>query len=616
MSPAKTQDNEPWKAVQALDDELRGIYGLGQDEQGQGYRDRLQRLCDFLRALDRGSVIPPDKASDFVNLRRGLDLKESASGAREDYLQQLEDLGEALQGLVPAADEKGRQCLQRWNSWSPRRGLPPDRQSYLDRALAALGAIPPGAAPPRWIANRLLEMANHLNAIEKVPSGASAGARKRIQEARKRWQGFIDGCAADWEWAWIQVQVRMARECMQDKPFHPQCHRRAETAKAALAEAIPRLERMGCNQAQAQGLYGSLAASCLLLDKSREVPPETRLSEIKRALVYARHAVSLEPERSRERLVLLEVLAALGDPEDIRVQAEIALDLDAGPETLRTVGESYWGRSATLHSRRVRRQLVREAARFFAKALDDVESASLDERLPLDQIEAHAWAHFWLGRFMGELGRFEIAAAHLETAFALGFKPVEARLELAWTCMLGRDRKHADRAFCEAIAEAQERWRGAVAGVADAAGEKRPLAELAFEGFLGWAFLWADWDPDRADDNARKAEALLPDVRIRRPDDRELRAALYEVRGRIALHAKYRESIELLEESIRLSPGSGAYCALGLAYLAQKPAAGDGMATALQKAREAYRRGRESDLRGRHRRELSALRCELRRRQA
>lgn len=536
----------------------------GEDERGTEYRERLRRLCDFLGELDPepGATLD-DEAVDFEKLQRGLG-RTPVPEAREAYLCRLEKLGKAPAPILDG--EKG-------------------------------------------------ECPNHR----------------------------VHDLAADHEWAYIQVQVRLARECLQEKAFNATRRERAKKARKALSIAIPWLEKQESNQPSTQGLYGLLATACLTLGTPDETPREDsagdrrekddRQRHIESALVYARHAVEIAPESIRERLVLLDVLSFLGDPADIRAQAEIALNLDSGPETLRTIGGSYWGRTVALRGRAARRQLLLEATDFFAKALRTLESASLDQRCPIDQMQAHGWAHFWLGRFQSERARYAEAAAHLRTASSLGFKPLEALIELAWTCFLARDLDEADKAFGKALAEAGRQRIGG-AKVADAPGEERPIDDLAFEGYLGWAFLRADWDPDQALTYADQADLLLPPIPVRadrkrtpkhasdanglpaattKPDKPELRAALSEVRGRISLSkGDLREGIGHCKDALHLSPRSGAYCALGRAYLSQAGIAGATAPVTLQQAREAYRLGRECDLRGRYRRELRELSREIR----
>jgi len=608
---SKTPPDPRWEVVKTHEAMLRDTWGLGYGEKGDGYRKRLRRLCEFLDALEaEAGTAPDDNAGDFHQLYRGLVRAPIGPLAREAYLCRLEDLAAALKALLDG--EKGTGYLDRWQAWQQNALCAGQRQAELERVLRKLGALPPAGAPPQGQAapQCLLELRALLDGLQ---GKTSAGAGASDAEARSRWGHCVDDLAADYEWAYLQVLVRLARECLQEKVFSPSCCRHAQTAKAALAIAIPRLEKQGSNQPSVQGLYGLLAAACLTLGKLGDLLREERQQQIESALVFARRAVELAPESIRERLVLLEVLSSLGDPEDIKVQAEIALNLDSGPETLRTIGDSYWGRTVAVRGRGARRQLLREAIRFFAQALENVESATLDERRPVDQMQAHGWAHFWLGRFQSELARYAEAAAHLRTASSLGFKPLEAQVELAWTCLFASERKDADKAFRAALVEAA-RQRAGGAKVAVAPGEERPIDDLAFEGYLGWAFLCAEWDPERALWYARKAEHRL--AKTSNPKDPELLAALLEVGGRILLHqGEIHASVKRLEAAVLLSPRSGAYCALGFAYLSPSQTTDPLAPDALRRAREAYRLGRKCAIRGRYRGELWDLNRELRKRE-
>ena len=296
------------------------------------------------------------------------------------------------------------------------------------------------------------------------------------------------------------------------------------------------------------------------------------------------------------------------------MQSEIALNLDAGSETLRTIGASYWERITALTGRGARLRLLREAARFFETALQEVESAPFDGDGPLDQVEAHGWAHFWLGRFQCEIGRYAEAAVHLRTASALGFKPLESRVELAWAFSLARNVRQGSAAFRDALDEAHRQRNGGSRKVSDAPGEERKIVQLELDAVVGWAFLCADWSPDQALEHVATARRLLSSIPPRR--QKELDAALSEVCGRSHLRqGHFVQGIRELEESIQKSPRSGAYCALGFARLEQArqaQAGGKPFRKALRSARDAYRRARESDGRGRCLRDLLSLRRQLR----
>jgi tetratricopeptide (TPR) repeat protein len=596
---------QPWQEVRQHEATLRDAWGLAEGEKGEGYRRRLRRLCDFLGELDwQAGTTPADSDVDFARLQRGLLRSPRGAAAREAYLGRLAALAAALAALIDGG--QGREYLQHWLAWQQQAALWDGPFAVeLQRALAMLGARP-SAEPPRATAHGcLLDLEKVIGDLADRPAaGGSAAA------ARKRWHRCVEDLAGDHEWAYLQVRVRQARECLQERACQ-----HAQTAKDALSIAIPRLEKRHSIQPAADGLYGLLAVACLALAKADGGAREACRQEIESALVYARRAVEIAPESIRERLVLLAVLSYLGDPEDIRVQVEIALNLDSGPDTLRTIGDSYWARTVALRGRGARRKLLQEATGFFFQALENVESAALDASCPLNLMQAHGWVHFWLGRFLSERGRYAEAAAHLRTSSSLGFKPLEAKVELAWTCWLARDRGHADLAFREALAEAA-RQRVDGAKVADAPGEQRPIEDLAFESSLGWAFLCAEWDPERALQYADQARDLLP--AITRPNHPELKSAVLEVRGRIAVRrGEIDEACKLFEDAVRLSPRSGAYCALGAMYLSRARTAGAAAApAALLRAREMVRLGHEADIRGRYRRELWDLNRELRRSEA
>jgi tetratricopeptide (TPR) repeat protein len=610
----KPREDEHWQELQAIEEALRETWGLGagldRNEKGKGYRGRLRRLCAFLRQLEPDLAGTTDPLTGLAAVEHGLAQPPTSAGVRHESICRLDDLRRALEAFAPARTG--------WTwSWQPRAGgspagsPQPERQGGPEQAPKALRALQTEESFQfdETPGSKLADMSSLLVRIEAYATGDDV--KDRVKAARERYEQYWKDFADDWEWARVQVLVRLARECLRNHPFHVSSFQHAQAAKEALGQAIKWLESNGFNQSRAQGLHGMLAVAHLLVVKCPETCPKQRGEELKQALVYARLAVSLAPESSRARLVLLDVLSVLDDPEEIRAQAVLALELDSGTDTLRTIGKSYWDCAATLRDRRFRRRFLREAESFFVQALNNIKGAPLDEQHPLDQIEAHGWAHFWLGRFQSELGSCTAASAHLETACKLGFKPLEARVELAWTWLLARDRRQADRAFREAIEAIAEAGRSSTADdVVAALGENRSVAELTFEAHLGWAFLCADWDPDRAEKHAQLAKDLLSTSA--RADNPELKAAVFEVRGRVELHRrKLSQSLKLLQDSVRESPGSGAHCALGLAHLARARVAGKGASLALRLALEAYRLGRKSDIRRRHRRELRELRREL-----
>ncbi len=609
-----TPDDGRWQEVYDFEAKLQR---LGFHNGGAGYRRRLGRLCDFIREL-----APPDDAgaptggSDFERYARA--FAKPSPQERKDYLQKLEDLQVALEPLIKK-EEEAKQYLDRLQQSlaegleavakdSPEEGRALRREK-VKRTLKTLGLDV--ASQGKMPQDCLRDLDGLLAGLE-----ASGNDTQRIKDARQRWRDCVEDCAADWEWAYLQVLGRLASEHRKERPASPDFCTQVKKAEECLSRAIPRMERQGFLQYRTQGLYGDLAAAHLAHAKASDTEPADRLDLIQRAFTYSRHAVELEPESVHERLVLLDVLSTLGDAGELGVQAEIALNFDSGSETLRTIGASYWDRITTLTGRGVRLRLLREATRFFETALQEVESAPFDGGGPLDQVQAHGWAHFWLGRFQCERGRYAEAVAHLRTASALGFKPLESRVELAWAFSLARNIRQGNEAFRETLEEAgrQKSGDGAVLSVSEAPGEERKIADLELDAWLGWATLCVDWAPAQALEHVESARKLLSS--INRPHQEELKAALSEVHGRIHLRqGHFATGIHELEETVRKSPRAGAYCALGFAKLEQAERAKAGSQAfreALRSARDAYRLARESDGRGRYRRDLWGLRHWLR----
>lgn len=600
-----------WQTLEEQEKKLREIWGLGLDGGGAGYRKRLDRICHFVRELEPDGVSVPDAESEFERYERAFTERSQSAAARESYIQRLEDLRSALEPLARSAGKKAEAFLADVRRWSPILGLPviyresparrAVRQERVEKVLGILGANP---------AQQEETPLGHLRFIGDLLEQLEAGKadRRRVQDARKRWGEYVEDCAGDWEWAYLQILVRLAGECRQEKPVSTDFCKQVKRAGELLAEAIPIMEKRGFLQYRKQGLYGILAATCL--GRARSQPAE-RLELIERAFTYARHAVEMEPASFRERLVLLDVLSRLGDAEELSAQAEITLNFDSGPETLRTIGASYWDRIVALSGGRARLHLLREAADFFEGALREVESAPFGGGGPLDQVQAHGWAHFWLGRFQFERGKYAEAVSHLRTAGELGFKPLESRVELAWACQVARDRRQADDAFREALAEAHRQSKqGSL--VSQAPGEEREIKELEFDAYLGWAFLCAAWDPDRALEKVEEAERLLGVIKAPNQEKQKRQGALDEARGRIHLRkGDLLKAIGELEKAVKESPRCGAYCALGFAYLEQARVYPRAAEKALRSAREAWRLARECHPRGRYRRELQELRRQL-----
>lgn len=588
---------------------LKG-WGLGWGEEAEGYRRRLRDLCRFLQEVRGGAEGPAD--GDSARIRSAVERVKRGSGdpQREARLRRLEDLAPALRGLVDARghlrEQAGRDavraCLGRLAAWSlrPRPGETQadfdSRCDSLKRPLELVGALAVAdAGPPERPLDHLLALVEELDAL---PAGTPPD---RLDLAWKRLRERLEDCLADWDWAYVQVRVEMARLYAEEAP--PGTGGRAPLARAytCLADALARLERDGFRQPRTQGLYGLMARVCLHRVAAGEDPPAL----LQEALGHAYRGVELDPESARERLALVEALAALGDYDTMKVEAEVARNLDPGPETLQVIGASFWQRSATLRDRKARQRVLGEAAEFFEAALGHLESASFDHEAPMRLMDAHGWAHFWLGRFQMERARHDEAIAHLRIACRLGFKPLESRVELAWACLLARDSRQAERAFAEAAAEIQ-RWRTGVR-VAPALGEEREIDELDFDAHLGWALLSADWAPARFEERHQAARQLFQ--LVARPDKGDLEAALREAQGRAHFRAgRFPECIAELEQAIATSARAGAYCYLGLAETeVARAAEGKERADALRRAARDRDLAREIDVRERYQREIDEL---------
>jgi tetratricopeptide (TPR) repeat protein len=582
-----------WQHVRRLEEILNQQWGLGCDRTGEGYRARLRRLCEFLQVLDGGAAKP--EVRGFARIQGALAAAVPPTGASDATLNHM--LGYYRTELERKNGESPLSCLNRLQAW---------QQSCLHLSLPGfciLGVFPKDwrnlADPKANPVAALVILWTTLDCLEKA--GAPIA---QIEAARARWQECFDNCLSDWEWAQQQVVVRLARECLEKPLAGPLCCERADFAAAALEIAIPSLEKAGSLQSHAQGLYGLFARSNL--HRARETADlKERRKLIESALTFARCAVENKPGSVAERLILLEVLSILGDSHEIEVQAEIALGLDSGPTTLQTIGRSFWDRLATVRGRKCRRRVLRQAAVFFSNALDQIESAPFDGKEPLEQAQAHGWAHFWLGRFQCELGRYQEAGVHLRTASALGFQRAESLVEFAQACVLARDREQAEQAFDDA--------ESALAG---SSGTNAPDSEEGGRSFddlrhaiaLGRSFLYCEWRPDRALALVTQAEALLKAAACR--EQTKLLSGLHEARGRAYLAKNDLEKAEAeFEQALQGSVAGGAACCLGLVKAEQAKSGDPG---ALTRAREAFRIARESDVRDRYRSEIWILRCRLR----
>lgn len=603
------REDPRWQRVQLYQEKLQ-LWGFGGERSEEGYRDRLKNLCEFLRALEPDGPywdVSKNDLEQFLHIFEKANLRLSG----EFYIRRLEDLQAALKALVKRDQECAQPYLARLRKWSPFRSLqsPPADRGHFEKALKFLGLLPDDVA--NELESPLLCLSSLGNLLGKLE--AERVDERRVGDEKNRWKECFEDYTLDLKWAYLQVLVRLAQQCLKEKSSRLNDESLRKGVER-LEELILGLESEKFFQARSQGLYGLLAEIYLAHVQAPHPDSESKekLEFISKALTYAQHAVEKEPKSVRERLRLLKIFSSLGDYGEMKAEADIALNLDSGSETLKIVGASFWDRVAALHDRRDRRKILREASQFFENALKNVESDPLNKNSPFEQVEAHGWAHFWLGRFRCESGRCDEGAIHLKTARTLGFKPLESRVELAWAYLLVRDHKQAAHAFKDAIAEAG-RQRKSNHPVAQGPGEERKIVDLEFDAWLGWALLWAERDLFQAEEKISKAESLLPSVG--RPNEKDLQAAIHEVRGLAYRKGeKVPDAVKELEAAIRLSPRSGAYFALASVRLEEaRTTTEDGLkGAALERALQAYRLGRENDVRGRHRFEVRDLRRKFR----
>src|SRR3954452_18718763 len=220
--PPEVSKDAWWSKVDKLTAKLHKKWGLGTNRSDAGYRNRLKRLCEFLRGLEEETVT----AGQVEFARYDLLLSPSYRwrGAREVYIQRLEDLRAALEPLGKVAGQAAETCLKALQTWPPPiESLAPldgessedheARRDNLRKALQTLQALPVDPAKPKKA------LAGCLRALGKrlasPPATAGSGAEaERLQEVRSSWSYFVESCFGDWEWAYLQVLVRLAQECL------------------------------------------------------------------------------------------------------------------------------------------------------------------------------------------------------------------------------------------------------------------------------------------------------------------------------------------------------------------------------------------------------------------
>lgn len=560
------------KAYQAL-----AVRGLGEDVTGAGRLELLQKVLKMLAWLPR----PRSRASDsrvngLEDLRR--DLKDHLEGSGEPPRQYLERLVRRLRET--GSPEKCRDAV--------RILFEEDFATVLSRFLEKIAAA---ASSPR---------SSSGEAVERCIEGL-------LRECR-------DHIVLILQWACGQVEVAVGRLLLDSVgAAHPDRRRSAHLARKRLQSAIQLLERHGFQQPREQGLQSLLAQACLEAAEAC-VEPRKRACLLKTALEHGQSAVGRNPHGAEERLVLVRIYTVLGDYQQAREESRIcraaclAHDPDQEPETLRSIGSAFWVWMRAAETHRTRLEVVDEAVEFFTRLLGLIECRAFCKERAAEQTRSHAWAHYWLGRFYCEKGDYDNGISHQKIGCALGFKPLEARVNLAWAYLMARAYADAGQAFLEAREEAERQQSDSrFSGIADERdGGDRTVDDLLTDLYLGWGFLAleSDGDLDAARWRLLWAEHLISPM-VEPMRRRALDAAIQEGLAWIHLQqGRFEESLESANASLRQMHRCGAYCCLARLRLEH---AGADPLQAAQQARAYARQARVLDVRRRYRKEIREI---------
>ena len=420
------------------------------------------------------------------------------------------------------------------------------------------------------------------------------------------------------EWACSQAEIAIGRMCLGAGAAHPIRRELANAARETIKAAIERLERLDFQQPREQGLYALLAQACLEAAEACS-EPQKRAELLKEALQHGQLAVGLNPNGADARLVVVRIYTALGDYQQAREESDVCLatclanNPEQEPEILRSVGTSFWVWVRSAESFRTREKVMQDAVVFFTRVLRLIECRGFRKEKATEQIWSHAWAHYWLGRFHSEKGDYQSGILHQKIGCSLGFKPLEARIDLAWAYLMAREYEDAEQVFLDARHEAEQQQRESpVSGVADEGkGGDRTLDDLSIDLYLGWGFLAIESDGDlgAALERLRKAEDLISTA-LASVRTRALHAAIQE--GFAWIHFKggnLTECQKAANESLRHMRRCGTYCCLARARLSQ---AGLDPSKAALEARVFARRALELDVRKRYRREIREILLKVR----
>ncbi len=579
------------------------VEGYGYDSHGGGWIKIALKSCSFLRVLrqeqDNDALTPlarldeslADREPKAAEVEWLVDLRESLSRINR---KPGEELGMYIRRLRETAGPDLRPPRRRADEeqWEIYR----KRYQFHCRSLRELGLMDDEQVPPGPAILQLIKFQGDID--DPV-----------VEES-------VEDMGRHLDWAVCQIRLTEAHLRLKGKAAGTPCRDAVLLAIQQIKESIHKLEAMGSIQPRAAGLYETLAqAQSVLAGAPVSETGQRTQAELGVALAYSEVANELNPERARERLTLVEVYSTFGDYTQAKEEGAIALSFGKDSEALKRVGSSFWQRANAASTRGKRRKVLDEAVQFFSDALESVESEAFDKHHPRDQMRSHAWAHHWLGRFHCERMEYEKGIGHEEVAKAMGFKPLESRVNLANAYLEMGSYTKAETTFREAGEAVVLLPEGLTVREALAApGEERPLGELLIELSLQWTRLAAEKGLTSESTSLLATETeefVLAIIDEMEPSSRNsFAAALHEAIARLHLRAgQVSESLTRAKRSLQCGFRSGAYLCLARALLAgDAPSAAD-----IRQAWEALRHAHNLDLRGLYDQEAVELQLRLQR---
>jgi tetratricopeptide (TPR) repeat protein len=209
---------------------------------------------------------------------------------------------------------------------------------------------------------------------------------------------------------------------------------------------------------------------------------------------------------------------------------------------------------------------------------NQVLSSNKDEREP--QMLARGSAHFWLGRFHGELLHYDEAVSELKKAKGLGFRPLESSVCLGWTYLQAKAYDKAEEflreELCAQIKPLRSlRWEKKHRTFPFDQPVRLPGGDTPTDELLVRIYFYRALACARSGINLNKAARLGRMGytflgRVQASNRKELKAIYHLILGSVALKSgKIDLAIEELERSISMNLDMDCNLRLAEAYLAR-----------------------------------------------